>query len=70
MRMQIRLFTLMRIRIRLLTFKEGSRSLFSLADPNQDPNIQCDADADPDPNFHIDADSDPDPAPHKSNSNL
>ncbi len=54
-----------------LTFNfDTTRSLFSLADPNQDPNIQFDADADPDPNFHIDAVSDPDPALHKSDSNL
>ncbi len=35
-----------------LTFNfDTTRSLFSLADPNQDPNIQFDGDADPYPNF-------------------
>ncbi len=55
MRIQIPIFTLIRIRIRIFHFD---------ADP--DPNFYFDAD--PDPDFHFDADTDP--VPHQSDPDL
>ncbi len=63
MRIQIRLFTLVRIRIRILDPNKGSNPWKSAQIGSYSINLAChlqiDADQVPDPAYHFDADPDP-----------